>query len=967
MPEPLPPQYDPSQVEAALFRSWEDAGYFRANVDAVLSGERRPFTIVIPPPNVTAPLHIGHGLNNTLQDVLARFHRMLGEETLWLPGTDHAGIATQNVVERMLAQEGRTRFDLGREAFVERTWEYVRQTGGTILDQLRAIGCSLDFSRLRFTLDEGLNRAVRHVFVTLYEQGLIYRGNYIINWCPRCLTALSDEEAEPEESNGRLYHLRYPLAERESGRVGERESGRPDDSGSSGAAGASAASGIPGDAASGAARPSPASGGAGDAVASGLSGLPRLPDGRAFLVVATTRPETMLGDTAVAVHPGDARYAGLVGAQVALPLTGRTIPIVADEAVDPEFGTGAVKVTPAHDPNDFETGRRHGLSSIDIFTPEATVNENAPEPFRGLDRFEARRKVVEAFEELGLLEKIEDHVHAVPHCYRCHTVVEPRLSDQWFVRMKPLAEKALAASREGRVRFTPDSWTRIYDRWMEEIRDWCISRQLWWGHRIPVWYCRCEGCADVQIVAMEAPQACPQCGCTEELEQDPDVLDTWFSSWLWPFSTLGWPDETPDLKAFYPTSTLVSAYDIIFFWVSRMVMAGMHFMGDVPFRDVFMTRLVRDHLGRKMSKSLGNGIDPLEVVRLFGADALRFTLIEDTSWVADPLLNYQDLEATFAPGRNFANKLWNAGRFALMNLEGATVRPVDDVVADLELADRWILSRLSRAVSDMTRALQTYRFQEAAATARAFFWGEVADWYLELVKPRLRGEASEASRAAAQATLVEVLDGVFRLLHPLTPFISEELWQRLPVPEGRTRPPSLVIAQWPEERPDRIDGTTEQAFEVLFELIGAVRGLKAEYDVPPSSKVEVFLTHAGAPLQAALVAEQRAVERMAGVAAVTRGSPAAGPAAHAVLRDGSEVTLPLAGVIDLDREAMRLTRELERMRGLLRGTEAKLANEQFRSRAPGEVVAREEEKAAGLRDQVTRLARKLDALTGQEA
>ena len=920
MPEPLPPQYDPSQVEAALFRSWEDAGYFHANVDAVRSGERRPFTIVIPPPNVTAPLHIGHGLNNTLQDVLARFHRMLGEETLWLPGTDHAGIATQNVVERNLAQEGKTRFDLGREAFVERTWAYVRQTGGTILDQLRAIGCSLDFSRLRFTLDEGLNRAVRHVFVTLYEQGLIYRGNYIINWCPRCLTALSDEEAEPEESNGKLYHLRYPLAEGVSGGVGE-----------------------------------------------GGTGLPRLPDGRPYLVVATTRPETMLGDTAVAVHPGDARYAGLLGAQVALPLTGRTIPIVADEAVDPEFGTGAVKVTPAHDPNDFATGRRHELPSIDIFTPEATVNENAPEPFRGLDRFEARRKVVEAFEALGLLEKIEDHVHAVPHCYRCHTVVEPRLSDQWFVRMKPLAEKALAASREGRVRFTPDSWTRIYDRWMEEIRDWCISRQLWWGHRIPVWYCRCEGCADVQIVAMEAPTACPKCSRTSELEQDPDVLDTWFSSWLWPFSTLGWPDETPDLKAFYPTSTLVSAYDIIFFWVSRMVMAGMHFMGDVPFRDVFMTRLVRDHLGRKMSKSLGNGIDPLEVVRLFGADALRFTLIEDTSWVADPLLNYQDLEATFAPGRNFANKLWNAGRFALMNLEGATVRPVDDIVADLDPADRWILSRLSRAVADMTRALQTYRFQEAAATARAFFWGEVADWYLELVKPRLRGEASEPSRATAQASLVEVLDGVLRLLHPLTPFISEELWQRLPVPEGHTRPPSLVIASWPEERPDRIDGTTEQAFEVLFELIGAVRALKAEYDVPPSSRVEVFLTHVGAPLQAGLAAEQRAVERMAGVAAVTRGAPPAGPAAHAVLRDGSELTLPLAGVIDLDREAMRLTRELERMRGLLRGTEAKLANEQFRSRAPAEVVAREEEKAAGLRDQVTRLARKLDALTGQEA
>ncbi|HET9983349.1 MAG TPA: valine--tRNA ligase, partial [Longimicrobiales bacterium] len=577
MAEPLSPQYDPHSVEGPLYRSWEEAGYFRADAGRVLSGEREPYTIVIPPPNVTAMLHIGHGLNNTLQDVLIRFRRMQGREALWVPGTDHAGIATQNVVERMLAQEGKTRYDLGREGFVERTWEHVRETEATILGQLRAIGSSCDWSRTRFTLDPGLSRAVREVFVRLYEKGLIYRGNYIINWCPRCLTALSEEEAEPEESQGKLYHLRYPLAE-------EDVAGVPD-----------------------------------------TAALPRLPDGRRYIVVATTRPETMLGDTAVAVHPGDERYRAIVGAMVELPLTGRRIPVVADEYVDPEFGTGAVKITPAHDPNDFELARRQGIPALDIMTPEATIGTNAPEAFQGLDRFEARRAVVDAFSELGLLDRIEEHTHALPHCYRCHTVVEPRLSDQWFVRMKPLAEPALAAYRDGRVTFTPDTWGKVYENWLENIHDWCISRQLWWGHRIPVWYCLAPGCEDVEIVAREDPTACPRCGGSE-LEQDPDVLDTWFSSWLWPFSTLGWPDETEDLKAFYPTSTLVSAYDIIFFWVSRMIMAGLEFMGEVPYHEVYITRLVRDHLGRKMSKSLGNGIDPLRVVELFGADALRFTL-----------------------------------------------------------------------------------------------------------------------------------------------------------------------------------------------------------------------------------------------------------------------------------------------------------------------------------------------------
>ncbi|MGH7480725.1 MAG: valine--tRNA ligase, partial [Longimicrobiales bacterium] len=659
MTEPLSPQYDPAEHEPALYREWEENGYFRADARRVLRGEREPYVIVIPPPNVTAMLHMGHGLNNTLQDVLIRWRRMQGYEALWVPGSDHAGIATQNVVERLLAEEGTSRAELGREAFVARVWEFVHQTGATILEQLRSIGASFDRSREAFTLDEDLSRAVREVFDRLYEKGLVYRGNYIINWCPRCMTALSDEEAEPEETAGKLWYLRYPV--------------RPEGPGSG--------SELPG---SGSERP-------------GSRALGRLPDGRAYLVVATTRPETMLGDTAVAVHPDDERYRDLIGLEVGLPLTGRRIPIVADEMVDPAFGTGAVKITPAHDPNDFALGLRHGLEPLDIMTPAAVIGENAPAEFVGLDRFEARERVVAAFEEAGLLEKVEPHTYAVPHCYRCGTVVEPRLSLQWFVKMKPLAEPALAASRAGEVRFHPDRYTKVYEHWLENIRDWCISRQLWWGHRIPVWYCDAHGCHET-IVAREDPEACPECG-GGELRQDPDVLDTWFSSWLWPFSTLGWPEPTDDLKAFYPTSTLVTGPDIIFFWVARMIMAGLEFMGVVPFRDVYLNGIVRDHLRRKMSKSAGNGIDPLEVVRKYGADALRYTVVSSASAGTDIYLNYENLDEAFAPGRNFANKLWNAGRFALMNLEGEGEIPTPDAVRDaLELPDRWILSRLDHAV-----------------------------------------------------------------------------------------------------------------------------------------------------------------------------------------------------------------------------------------------------------------------------
>ncbi|HEX2205309.1 MAG TPA: valine--tRNA ligase [Longimicrobium sp.] len=902
MAEALPPQYSPQENEAPLYRGWEEQGFFHADAH---SG-RPAYVIPIPPPNVTARLHMGHGLNNTVQDLLVRWRRMQGREALWIPGSDHAGIATQNVVERQLAKEGKTRDDLGREAFVERVWEFVRDTGGQIYDQLRAIGSSLDWPRARFTLDEGLSRAVREVFVRLYEKELIYRGHRIIHWCPRCLTALSDEEAEPEETQGKLWHLRYPLAD-----------------------GADA------------------------------PGLPRLPDGRPYLVVATTRPETMLGDTAVAVHPDDERYRALVGKMLDLPLTGRQIPVVADGYVDPEFGSGAVKITPAHDPNDFEVAQRTGVPAIDVMTPDATMSDAAPEAFRGLDRFEARRAVVQAFDEAGLLEKTEEHTHAVPHCYRCGTIVEPRLSDQWFVRMAPLAAPALEAYRDGRVRFHPERFGKTYEHWLENIRDWCISRQLWWGHRIPVWYCESAECRET-VVAREDPDACPTCGGA--LRQDPDVLDTWFSSWLWPFSTLGWPEETEDLKAFYPNSTLVSGQDIIFFWIARMIMAGLEFRGEVPFRDVYLTGMVRDHLGRKMSKSLGNGIDPLDVVERFGADALRYTVATGAGAGMDQYLNYQDLEQAFGPGRNFANKLWNAGRFALMTLGDDDRIAVEDVRGSLELTDRWILSRLSKAAGEVTQALERFRFQDAGLAAYEFFWGELADWYLEAAKPRLYGDLGEASARAAKATLAEALDGALRLLHPIMPFITEAVWQRLPRAAGD--PPSLMVARWPEPRPDWEDDAAEAAMEELRAVIGAVRNIRQEYGIQPGARVPLWAHPASDDLRAVLETSERALQDLARVGELSFGQANGEVGASAVLRSGTELFVPLAGVIDLEKERGRLRGELQRLEGQIGGQEKKLGNESFVSRAPAEVVEKEREKLASFREQREKLAAKLAALEG---
>ena len=909
----LPPRLDPARMEPRIYRRWLDGGYFRMTAGQAREKGAEPFVVVIPPPNVTAVLHMGHGLNNTIQDVLVRWRRMQGRAALWVPGTDHAGIATQNVVERQLAAEGRTRHDLGREAFLARTWEWIDRTGGLILEQLRAIGCSCDWERTRFTLEPALSRAVRTVFVRLFEKGLVYRGEYIVNWCPRCLTALSNEEAEGHEVEGMLYDLRYPLEEAAAERAA-RAHGR---------------------------------GGA----------LGRREDGSWYLTVSTTRPETMLGDTAVAVNPADERYAGLIGAHVTLPLAERPIPIVGDDFVDREFGTGMVKVTPAHDINDFEISRRCGAPLLDILTEDARLNENVPASFRGMSREEGRDAVLEALDEAELLAGSRPHLHTVPRCYRCDTVVEPRLSKQWFVRMKPLAEPALQASRDGVVSFIPERRRNDYEKWMENIRDWCVSRQLWWGHRIPVWYCECGEI----FAALEDPDTCPACG-SRDLEQDPDVLDTWFSSWLWPFSVFGWPEESDDLRVFYPGHVLSTAPEILFFWVARMIMSGFEFMGRTPFTQVYLHGTVRDITGHKMSKSRGNGIDPLEVVRRFGADALRYTMVAECGVGADIRLDHTDLDASFAPGRNFANKLWNAGRFTLANLGEEAPPRLADVEEDLELADRWMLSRLSVACRDVTRALEAFRLHEVAERLRQLFWGEFADWYLEMIKPRLRGDAGEASRAAARATLAHAFDTILRLLHPVVPFVTEALWERLRLPAGSARPPALMVAPWPEPAPRHEDPRVEREMKALQELITRIRRLRKEYRVGEGRRVAVMLTALPSGFAETLAAGEEALTRLARVESVLLDERPRGVGAHAVLQNGAEVFIPLEGVIDLEHERARLLREVTRLGGQMNGARRKLANRNFIERAPERVVAHEREKLASFREQHDKLQEKLAAL-----
>jgi valyl-tRNA synthetase len=913
----LAPRFDPGSVEPELYRRWTEGGYFHVPASAVLDEGKEPYVIVIPPPNVTAVLHMGHGLNNTIQDVLIRFQRMRGRAAEWLPGTDHAGIATQNVVERQLQKEGLTRFDVGREAFVKRVWEFVENTGGTILDQLKAIGCSCDWERTAFTLDEGLNHAVREVFVRLYEKDLIYRGEYIINWCPRCGTALSNEEAEGAESNGTLWHLRYPLAE-SAWEAAEA------------------------------------------AQAAGAEAIGRFEDGGYYLTVSTTRPETMLGDTGVAVNPDDDRYAPLVGADVHLPLADRTIPIFADAYVDADFGTGMVKVTPAHDPNDFDMAGRADLEILDVMNADATMNDAVPEPFRGLDRFEARRKVLAALEAEGLLAGTEDHVHRVPRCYRCDTVVEPRLSEQWFVRMEPLAKPALEASRKGELSFTPARWQKTYEHWLENIRDWCISRQLWWGHRIPVWYC--DDCGDMHVLRID-PEVCPSCGGT--VQQDPDVLDTWFSSQLWPMSPFGWPDETDDVEAFYPGHTMVTAPEIIFFWVARMVMMGLEFRGELPFTEVFLHGTVRDAQGRKMSKSLGNGIDPLDVVEQFGADAMRFTLVSACAIGTDIQLDHEDVESSFANGRNFSNKIWNVGRFTLMSVGGDPVKTLHDVENHLELADRWILDRAARTAAAVTEGMERFRLHEVAERLYHFFWGDLADWYLEMVKPRLQEDADPASREAARSTLIHVLDWALRMMHPVVPFVTTALWDRLPWFEGHERPADLCVAEWPEGLEHLVNEEAAGGLRAFQELVTAVRQLRKEYGVGEGAPVRLHLVTTDAGFRAAVDGLRPQLGRMAKVESID-WEPAAENVvgAAAVLPSGAEAFLPLEGLVDLDRERERVENEISRIEGLRAGTEKKLANENFVNRAPEEVVQKERDKLASADEQLATLRERLASFAG---
>ena len=913
MSKELATRFDPRAIEPALYKVWQDGGYFHVPASAVLEDGRDPYVIVIPPPNVTAALHMGHGLNNTVQDVLIRWRRMQGRATLWVPGTDHAGIATQNVVERSLAQEGLSRQELGRDEFVQRVWDFVGTTGSTILNQLKAIGASCDWERTRFTLDDELARAVREVFVSLYERDLIYRGEYIINWCPRCLTALSNEEAEGAETEGHLWHLRYPF-------------------------------------------PDSASNAAKSASDAGASAVGQMDDGRWYLTVSTTRPETMLGDTGVAVSPADHRYTALIGAEVELPLTGRVIPIVADRHVDPEFGSGMVKVTPAHDKNDFGIAGRTGLDIIDVMNPDGRMGDAAPEAFRGMDRFEVRRMVLTALKTDGLFAGEDPHTHAVPHCYRCDTVVEPRLSEQWFVSMKPLAEPALAASKDGTITFTPPHWKRVYEHWMENIQDWCISRQLWWGHRIPVWYC---DCGEV-IVARDDPTTCTQCG-GESLEQDPDVLDTWFSSQLWPLSVFGWPEDTDDVRAFYPGHTMVTAPEILFFWVARMIMMGYEFRGEAPFTEVYLHGTVRDISGRKMSKSLGNGIDPLEVVEKFGADAMRFTIVSQCAVGTDISLDHENVEAAFANGRNFANKIWNAGRFALMSLGDAPIQSHESIEGDLAEEDRWILSRLANATQEATRGLERFRLHEVADGLYHFFWGEVCDWYLELVKSRLNAEADRSSREAARTTLVTVLDGAMRLLHPIVPFVTAELWSQLPWPDGSERPDDLIIAPWPKADDKDRCASTEEEMAGFQSLVTEVRRLRKEYGVGEGKRISLLVNGGPDGFLVSIQDRTAALEQLAKLGSVESGV-GSGVGANSVLPNGAELFIPLGDVIDVEQERARMENEISRLGGVLVGVEKRLANEKFVTNAPEEVVRTARENASTLRDQVEKLRGKLAGL-----
>jgi valyl-tRNA synthetase len=879
----LEKSYNPHQVEEKWYHYWEKHGYFRADEDS----EQKPYSIVIPPPNVTGVLHIGHALNNTLQDILIRFKRMEGYTVLWMPGTDHAGIATQNVVEKQLLEEGLDRHTLGREKLVERVWKWKEQSGGTIINQLKKLGASCDWSRERFTMDKGLSEAVKEVFVRLYQEGLIYRSHYIINWCPRCQTALSDLEVEHQEITGKLYHLKYPF----------KESDR-------------------------------------------------------FVVVATTRPETMLGDTAVAVNPEDERYHAVVGKKIILPVVDREIPVIADPYVDVEFGTGCLKITPAHDFNDFEIGLQHGLEQIKVIDETGRMNENAG-PYRGMDRFECREKIVKDFERDRVLIKIEDYPHVVGHCYRCKTIVEPNLSLQWFVKTKPLAKTAIEAVRDGRTRIIPEVWEKTYFEWMENIRDWCISRQIWWGHRIPAWYC--DRCGEV-IVSKEAPTSCPKCG-SDRLTPETDVLDTWFSSALWPFSTMGWPQETKLLIKFYPTSVLVTGFDILFFWVARMMMMGLKFRGDVPFKDVYIHGLVRDEKGEKYSKTRGNVVDPLDLIDRFGADALRFTLAALTMPGSDLKLSESRTEGY----RHFANKIWNASRFALMNLEGFHV---DEIVRevpreDFSLPDRWIRGRLNQVIREVHQSLEEYKFNEASHTLYHFIWHEFCDWYLEMTKLYLYKEGDRRRQTLTQWTLTDVLDAILRLLHPFMPFMTEEIWQQLP---GRKENESIMVAGFPKPHERYDDETAANAMELVIEVTSALRNIRGEMNLPPGEQITVLFRTRTDEVERKLRENQSFIQFLALVEEFKIGRDIEKPlySAFVVIRD-VEIFVPMERS-RMEEEAKRLQKEILKAEKESAFVMKKLSNEQFLSKAPPGVVQEVKEKALEFRTQREKLEESLNKI-----
>ncbi|MFQ5960057.1 MAG: valine--tRNA ligase [Candidatus Methylomirabilales bacterium] len=926
--------YDPRDVESRWYSTWEQAGFFHAPPESSQS----PYAIVIPPPNITGSLHMGHALNNTLQDVLIRWRRMVGDNALWMPGTDHAGIATQNVVERQLLAEGQTRQQIGREAFVTRVWQWREQSGRTIIEQLKKLGASCDWVREAFTMDVPRGRAVLEAFVRLWEDGLLYREERLVNWCPRCETALADIEVVHEEHDGHMWHIRYPFAE------------NPKDG----------------------------------------------------VVVATTRPETMLADTAVAVHPEDPRYAKAVGHHVILPLVGRWIPVIGDPYVSREFGTGALKITPGHDFNDFEIGQRHDLQTIATFQPNGTVNQafyqDASEEARsrvtrylGQDRFKVRRMVLEDLRQDGLLVKEEPYRYALGRCYRCQTPVEPYLTPQWFVRMKPLAEPAIRAVEEGHVRITPPQWEKNYFEWMHNIRDWCISRQIWWGHQIPAWYCLACDAENViktghavaatreggpapeitrwtytilpgaqPIVAREKPHACPRCGGVD-LIQDPDVLDTWFSSALWPFSTLGWPEQTRELAIFYPTTVLVTAFDILFFWVARMIMMGLKCMGDVPFRQVYIHALVRDPEGQKMSKSKGNVIDPLEVIERFGADALRCTLTALVAAGRDVRLSEERIEGY----RNFCNKIWNAYRFVSLHLTD-TDRLSAHLGSEIphppaDLADRWILSRLQELIAAVTEALENFRFSDAVSHLYQFLWHEYCDWYLEIVKIRLTTNGNESALRTGRLLLAHVLDVTMRLLHPFMPFITEEIWRRLPLANGR--PPSIMVDEWPVPDSSRVDSDAVRDMERIMGLIRGIRNIRSEVRIPPGAWLTALVTVEGEDEESLLGSTDAYIRQLARVKELRHERTLERPPHSAVaVTAGMEIYVPLEGVIDIASEAQRIDRELQKVERELDRVSRKLSNADFLARAPADVVTKERESQGALRETREKLQRHLSVL-----